>query len=98
MKQKSINLNEKQLHRIVAESITKVLSENELLPNGTKSTAAKTAWEALYNSLENIKAMMNNTYQGKKGNIGVADVQSVVEYINTTINNCLSSTLPNLMK
>lgn len=107
---KLLKLNEDRLRAIVAESVKNVLLEAELLPNGTDNTAAKTAWMAISNALVNIQTAMRNREKevipsrnptqinGLTHAISQNDVKEIVDYIFSTINNCLSSTLPNLMR
>ena len=86
----------------------RILSEIDLLPNGIKSTPAKTAWEALSNGLVNIQQAMKyreteripdarSAENGRRHVVTPKDVEEIVRYIKTTINNCLSSTFPKFM-
>ena len=85
-----------------------IISEIDLLPKGIKSSPAKTAWEALSNGLVNIQQAMkyretekvpdaHSAENGRTHVITPKDVEEIVGYIKLTVNNCLSSTLPDLM-
>lgn len=89
-----------QLKQIISEAITKVLSEGDLSQNMSNYRKSISAWNMIYDSLDNIKRAMDATAQNKGGirNIGASDVEMILEYIDMTIDNCLSSTLPNLRK
>lgn len=108
MKKNVQRINESQLKVIVAEAVKKVLNE-DILPNSTKNTPAKTAWEAISNGLVNIQQAMKiretervpdsrSVENGRTHVITPKDVEEIVNYIYTTIDNCLSSTLPNLRR
>ena len=85
-----------------------IISEIDLLPNGRETSPAKTAWEAISNGLVNIQQAMKyredekvpdtrSIENGRRHVITIKDVEEIVNYIKLTINNCLSTTLPNLM-
>jgi len=89
------------------ESIKKYLAE-DISPE-IKTSPAKIAWMALSNALFNIQQYMkhrenelipnpNNPKEGKRHPITTEDVKKLLEYIDTTINNCISATIPNIRK
>lgn len=79
----------------------------DLLTNGVKNTPEKTAWEAISNGLVNIQQAMQyrmnervpdtRSDNGRTQVITPKDVEDIVNYIKTTINNCLSNTFPRLV-
>ena len=89
-----------QLKQIISEAITKVLSEGDLSQNMSNYRKSISAWNMIYDALDNIKYAMDAQAQNKGGvrNIGASDVEMILDYIDMTIDNCLSSTLPNLRK
>lgn len=95
------NLDTK-IHNIIKENVKKVLNEVDLSQGDNVSSyrSAITAWKMLYTAMDEIKRSMDYTADNKGGvqNIGMNDVQRILEHIDTTIDNCLSSTLPQLRK
>lgn len=89
-----------QLKQIISEAITNALTEGDLSKNMSSYRKSISAWNMIYDSLDNIKHAMDAQAQNKGGvrNIGASDVEMILEYIDMTINNCLSSTLPHLQK
>lgn len=94
-----MKFTDKQLKQIISEAITNVLSE-DLSRNISDYRKSISAWNMIYDSLDNIKQAMDAQAQNKGGvrNIGANDVEMILDYIDMTINNCLSSTLPHLQK
>jgi hypothetical protein len=99
-------ITEAQLKHIISESIKKILREGDLFPNGIEITPARTAWEGIANALVNIQQYMGTKKQdfereynfstGEFKDITEADVKELVDYIDLTINNVLSVSLPNI--
>ena len=104
-----IRINKYRLKAMITESVKSQLNEIDLLPDGIKNTPAKTAWMAISNALVNIQQVMKNIEEekipdarsednGRVHAIVPKDVEDIVDYIYTTIDNCLSNTLPNLRR
>jgi hypothetical protein len=78
------------------------LCEMDLSEDGNISPYRKsiTAWKMIYTAMEEMKRVMDETAKNKGGihNIGTEDVQMILGHIENTIDNCLSSTLPQLRK
>ena len=91
-----------KIHNIIIENVKKVLNEVDLSQGDNVSSyrSAITAWKMLYTAMDEIKRSMDYTADNKGGvqNLGMNDVQRILEHIYTTIDNCLSSTLPQLRK
>lgn len=87
---------------IIQESAKKALSEMDLSQDRNINPYRKsiTAWKMIYTAMEELKQVMDETAKNKGGihNIGTEDVQMILEHIENTIDNCLSSTLPQLRK
>ena len=97
-----MKITEAKLRNIIQESVKKVLCEMDLSQDGNISPYRKsiTAWKMIYTAMEEIKRVMDETAKNKGGihNIGTEDVQMILGHIENTIDNCLSSTLPQLRK
>lgn len=97
-----MKITEAKLRNIIQESIKNTLLEEDLSQDGNISTYRHsiTAWKMIYTAMEEIKRVMDETAKNKGGvhNIGIEDVQMILEHIDNTIDNCLSSTLPQLRK
>lgn len=99
-------ITETQLKHYISESIKKILKEGDLFPNGIEITPARTAWVGITNALIDIQQYMSTKKQdlereynfstGEIKDITEADVKELVDYIDLTINNVLSASLPNI--
>ena len=52
--------------------------------NLTKNKALN-YWKMIYNLMDNVKNVMDNTYQGKKSAISMNDINNIIDYINKSI-------------
>ena len=97
-----MKITETKLRNIIQECVKNILLEVDLSQDGNISTYRQsiTAWKMIYTAMEEIKRVMDETTKNKGGvhNIGTDDVQMILDHIDNTIDNCLSSTLPQLRK
>lgn len=101
-----MKITETQLQQIISETVKRVLKEGDLFSNGIDVTPARTAWEGIKNALINIQEYMgtkqsqfSREYDFNNGvfsDITEEDVKELVDYIDLTINNVLSSSLPHI--
>lgn len=47
-------------------------------------------WRMIYRLMDNVKTAMDATAQDKQSNISMKDVQNIIQYINTSINNIMN--------
>ena len=79
-----------KIDRIIRESVNKVLMETDIvLDNGMVRNNFLNQWRMIYNLLANIKTSMDATYQDNGGRITKQHVDSIVEYINMSLDNIL---------
>ena len=79
-----------KIDRIIRESVNKVLMETDIVPdNGIVRNNFLNQWRMIYNLLANIKTSMDATYQDNGGRITKQHVDSIVEYINMSLDNIL---------
>ena len=84
---------DKKIQKIINESIRRTLLEMDLVPTDNKGEVNLTRnkalnyWKMIYNLMDNVKNVMDNTYQGKKSAISMKDVNKIIEYINMSIQN-----------
>ena len=84
-----------RIHRIINESIRKTLLEMDLVPTDSEGEVnlsknnARNYWKMIYRLMDNVKTVMDNTYQDKRGAISMRDVNKIIEYINMGIQNIL---------
>ena len=79
-----------KIDRIIRESVNKVLTETDIVPdNGIVRNNFLNQWRMIYNLLANIKTSMDATYQDNGGRITKQHVDSIVEYINMSLDNIL---------
>lgn len=77
----------------------KSINEMDLVPldkNGEPNLSKKqslNAWRMILRLLNNIKKSMDYTYTDKKGNIGVKDVDGIIDYIFNSLQNITSKTI-----
>lgn len=76
--------------RIIRESARNALMETDIVPdNGIVRNNFLNQWRMIYNLLANIKTSMDATYKDNGGRITKQHVDSIVEYINMSLDNIL---------
>ena len=84
---------ERKFQKIINESIKRTLLEMDLVPTDNQGETNLTRnkalnyWRMIYHLMDNIKNVMDNTYQGKRSAISMKDVNNIIEYINMSIKN-----------
>jgi len=77
----------RNINKIIEESVKKVLSEMDLVPTNPQGEAnlvrrqSVNAWRMIYRLMDNVKVKMDNDYQAKGGNVTNQDVSEVIEII-----------------
>ncbi len=83
----------RNINKIIEESVKKVLSEMDLVPTNPQGEAnlvrrqSVNAWRMIYRLMDNVKVKMDNDYQAKGGNVTNQDVSEVIDYIYNAIRN-----------
>ena len=100
----------KNLKEIIRESVRTVLSEMDLVPIDNQGNAklvknqADNAWKMIYSFMDNVKANMEATMQGKKkydhynrqvssNAITYQDVDNIIDYIYNGLQNITRNTI-----
>lgn len=89
----------KNINKIIQESIRKVLCEMDLVPTDGQGNAnlvqkqAVNAWRMIYSLMDNVKTLMNTTYQGKRGVISNQDIDGIIDYIYNSLQNITRNTI-----
>lgn len=77
----------------------KSINEMDLVPldkNGEPNVSKKpslNAWRMILELLKSTKQIMDTTYENKRGNIGVNDVNEIIDYIRVSLQNVTSVTI-----
>lgn len=85
----------KHLKQIINEAIRNTLLEMSIVPidNQGNINIVKhkplNYWRMIYRLMDNVKTAMDATAQDKQSNISMKDVQNIIQYINTSINNIM---------
>ena len=87
------------LHKIINESVRKVLLEMDLVPTDQQGNAnlvnrqSVNAWKMIYRLMDNVKTSMDSTWQGKNGRVTNQDVDGIIDYIYMTLQNITRNTI-----
>ena len=87
------------INKIMQESVRNVLSEMDLVPTNGQGNAnlvqkqTINAWRMIYILMDNVKTLMDSTYQGKRGVISNQDVDGIIDYIYNSLQNITRNTI-----
>lgn len=90
---------QKNLNRIISESIRKSLNEMDIVPlskNGEPNMVRNqslNAWRMIYNLMDNVKEAMDHTYKYKGSSIANKDVVRITDYICDSLKGIIKNTI-----